>query len=196
MTLWSTKPAPPVVALIPIRSFATGKSRLSEALDHLDRRRLVISMAESVLEAVSSLPVLVASNDPEVSTWASQRNAKWFAPSAGGLNQAITEGRDLLANLGVARVVICHADIPDATDLTHLTGRGTEVILVSDRLGQGTNVLSLPTTTPFTFHYGPRSRELHVGEAARRGLAVNVVSDPAWEHDVDEPNDLQNGSNG
>jgi 2-phospho-L-lactate guanylyltransferase len=72
-------------------------------------------------------------------------------------------------------------------------GTGREVVLVPDRRRDGTNVLSIPIGTDFTFRYGPGSFERHREEAARCGLAVVVLEldDLTW--DVDEPGDLSCG---
>jgi 2-phospho-L-lactate guanylyltransferase len=64
------------------------------------------------------------------------------------------------------------------------------VTLVPDRHGDGTNVVVLPAGCGFRFAYGPGSFARHRAEAARLGLAVEVVHDPHLGWDVDHPADL------
>ena len=66
----------------------------------------------------------------------------------------------------------------------------TEVVLVPDRRGDGTNVMSIPTGAGMTFHYGPGSFDAHRAAAARCDLAVRVLDSGPLGWDVDEPDDL------
>jgi len=61
---------------------------------------------------------------------------------------------------------------------------------VPDHRDDGTPVLSLPTSVPFTFAYGPGSAARHATEAKRRALAVRIVNDAALAFDVDIADDL------
>jgi 2-phospho-L-lactate guanylyltransferase len=88
--------------------------------------------------------------------------------------------------------VVAHGDLPLARDLAALAQRGGPqvVTLVPDRHGDGTNVVVLPAGCGFRFAYGPGSFARHRAEAARLGLAVEVVHDPHLGWDVDHPADL------
>jgi 2-phospho-L-lactate guanylyltransferase len=94
-----------------------------------------------------------------------------------------------LADAGVARVVVAHADLPLAEDLAALD-RGEGVTLVPDRRDDGTNVACVPAGAGFRFAYGPGSFVRHAAEAARLELALHVVRDPRLTFDVDLPADL------
>ena len=67
-------------------------------------------------------------------------------------------------------------------------------MLVPDRHGTGTNVLSLPVGCGFKFAYGVGSFDRHLAEAERlsqaAGLKVTVLEDENLAWDVDEPADL------
>ena len=52
--------------LIPVKSFATAKARLGEALDPSQRAELARTLATAVLAAAAPHPVFVATDDPEV----------------------------------------------------------------------------------------------------------------------------------
>jgi 2-phospho-L-lactate guanylyltransferase len=105
------------------------------------------------------------------------------------LNAAVTAGVAQLADEGADRVVVAHADLPLAGDLRPVADFAG-VTLVPDRRDDGTNVIALPSTAGFRFHYGPSSFRRHHEEAIRRGLEVRVLVDPALGFDVDTPTDL------
>lgn len=175
--------------LVPVKSFVHAKHRLTAALGNHDRMALVRRMAEQVLRAASPLPVAVVCDDGEVAAWARDHDALVLWEPGKGLNGAVQSGVTQLAQLGVERVVVAHADLPLARDLTvlaHFDG----VTLVPDRRDDGTNVIGLPTGTGFRFSYGPGSFARHRAECDRLGLSARVLREPSLSHDVDWPADL------
>lgn len=175
--------------LVPVKAFAHAKQRLTAALGDDDRRALVRRMAEQVLRAAAPLPVAVVCDDPEVAEWARGHDALVLWEPGRGLNGAVQSGVAQLAEKGVRRVVVAHADLPMARDLAHLQGFGG-VTLVPDRRDDGTNVIELPTGAGFRFSYGPGSFARHRAECDRLGLAARVVREPFLTYDVDWPSDL------
>ncbi|MFN8025845.1 MAG: 2-phospho-L-lactate guanylyltransferase [Acidimicrobiia bacterium] len=177
--------------VVPVRAFALGKARLADALDAATRAALARRWADTVLDAASGLPVVVVSSDPEVRDWATARGAA-VIDDPGSLDGAADAGRAHLADLGVARVVVAHADLPHARSLAALARDGSLPLLaiVPCHRDDGTPVCSLPVDAPFTFSYGPGSFRRHLAEARRRGLGVRVVRDPDLAFDVDVPDDL------
>jgi 2-phospho-L-lactate guanylyltransferase len=103
----------------------------------------------------------------------------------------VTDAVDEIAASGIDRVVVAHADLPLATDLSVVVGIDG-VTLVPDRRDDGTNVASIPTAAGFVFSYGPGSFRRHITEAERIGLPVHVVRDHALGWDIDHPDDLTN----
>jgi 2-phospho-L-lactate guanylyltransferase len=180
---------PAVAVLVPVKSFAIAKARLAPALDADARAALARSMADRVIAAAGSLPVTVACDDEDVAAWARASGAKVAWTPGTDLNGAVTAGVAELAAHGVSRVVVAHADLPDAKDLTAIAV-GEGVVAVPDRRDDGTNVLAIPTAAGFVFAYGPGSFHRHEAEAARLGLAFTVVRAPDLTRDVDSPDDL------
>ena len=175
--------------LVPVKSFAQAKGRLTAALSDTDRRALVRRMAEQVLRAAAPLPVAVVCDDPEVAEWARRHDAIVLWEPGLGLNGAVHSGVAQLAAMGVHRVVVAHADLPLAHDLAGLVGF-EGVTLVPDRRDDGTNVIELPTGAGFGFSYGPGSFSRHRAECRRLGLEVRVLREPSLSYDVDWPSDL------
>jgi len=186
----STTPAAgPGAVLVPVKSFASAKHRLTAALGDEDRRALVRQMAEQVLRASAPLPVVVVCDDEEVAAWARAHGAHVLWEPGRGLNGAVQSGVAQLAGMGVRRVVVAHADLPRARRLADLADYGG-VTLVPDRRDDGTNVIALPADVSFRFSYGPGSFARHHAECRRLGLAVRVRRDADLSYDVDWPSDL------
>lgn len=179
-----------VAVLLPVKAFALAKARLADVLDAAGRASLARAMADNVLAAAGSLPVTVACDDEEVATWARAAGAAVAWTPGLGLNGAVAAGVDALAASGFTRVVVAHADLPHARDLTVVTG-SEGVVAVPDRHEDGTNVLAVPTGVGFTFAYGPGSFARHRDEAARLGLTLTVLRPPDLTWDVDVPADLE-----
>jgi 2-phospho-L-lactate guanylyltransferase len=179
-----------VAVLVPVKAFSQAKARLADVLDRPARAALARSMADRVVAAAGSLPVMVACDDDEVAAWAEAAGASVAWTPGLGLNGAVTAGVEALATAGVGRVVVAHADLPRARGFTELA-EGHGVIAVPDRHDDGTNVLALPTGAGFVFAYGPGSFLRHCDEAARLGLHLTVLRPPDLTWDVDVPDDLE-----
>ena len=182
--------------LVPVKAFADAKVRLAPALDPTRRAELAHTMATGVVRAAGDLPVWVVCDDEAVAHWAEEVGATVLWMPRRGLNLAVTEGVAALAAAGVARVVVCHADLPAAVRLDHLVPAdpaAATMVVVPDRRRDGTNVVSLPTSSGFRFAYGAGSFERHLAEAQRLGLEVEIVDDPGLSWDVDLPEDLPSG---
>lgn len=176
--------------VIPVKAFSAAKLRLASALTPAARAVLARQMATRVVHAAGELPVTVVCDDPEVRDWAADVGATVCWTPGLGLDGAVEAGIESVRVAGADRVVVAHADLPLATGLGHVVGR-TGVLLVPDRRADGTNVVAVPTGSGFRFRYGPGSFVRHCDEAARLGLAVEVLTDAALGWDVDVPDDLQ-----
>ncbi len=197
-------PPPGTAVLVPVKAFHLAKVRLAPALAGEARAQLARRMGEGVLAAAGPLPTAVVCDDPAVARWAETKGARVLWTPGLGLNGAVSEGVRRLAAAGAGRVIVAHADLPLARDLTWLAGGEPAaggrpgrypgfgpVTLVPDRHHDGTNVLAVPAAAGFRFCYGARSFSRHRAEAERLGLAVRVVEDPSLGWDVDLPDDLR-----
>jgi 2-phospho-L-lactate/phosphoenolpyruvate guanylyltransferase len=175
--------------VVPVKSFSRAKARLASVLDERARADLARSMAERVLAAAGSLPVLVACDDDEVADWARGHGAEVVWVPGTDLNGAVTAAYEVCAARGVTRVTVAHADLPRARDLSLVVGT-SGIVIVPDRRDDGTNVLTVPSSIGFPFAYGPGSFRRHLDIAATMGVPVVVVRPPELTWDVDEPDDL------
>ena len=181
--------------LIPIKSFDLAKGRLSEAVAPAERAELAKTMAGTVIAAARFLPVWVICDDTAVAAFATGNGAGVIWRQSRGLNVAVQEGVAFLAGQGYEQVIIAHADLPLASDLTWVAedeagGEVDGVTLVPDRRNDGSNVMCVPSNVGFQFAYGPGSSSAHQAEANRLGLTLRVIPDEQLGWDVDTPEDL------
>src|SRR5690606_18099927 len=101
-------------------------------------------MATSVVLAAAPLPVVVVCDDDAVRRWALDLDAQVRWTPNLGLDGAVAAGVAWAADEGFDRVVVCHADLPLATGLSHVA-EGDGAVLVPDRRADGTNVIALPS---------------------------------------------------
>ena len=180
--------APATAVIVPIRSFDGALSRLEGVFGRAGCGELMRRMASKVVAAAAGLPVHVATDDPEVAAWASDLGAAVVSVGRPGLSTAAAVAVDHLAEAGVERAVVAHADLALAQSLRPAVGPG--LVIAPDRRRDGSNVLCVPTAAGFRFSYGPGSFGRHVAEARRVGLEVTVVDDDALATDIDHPEDL------
>lgn len=184
--------------VVPVKSFDLAKGRLAESLSGRQRAALAKMMAERVVAAAAPLPVHVVCGSDEVESWAKNIGASVIRLDRPGLNRAVTHACAVLADGGYRRAIIAHGDLPLARSLVWLaddpdTGDGSDhgsVSIVTDRRGDGTNVMAIPLGAGFEFHYGPGSAAAHRSEAERLGLGWRIIEDPELGWDVDTPADL------
>ncbi len=175
--------------LVPVKSFAKAKLRLSDALSPSERRRLAQDLATRVLEAAAGTPTFVACDDEVVAEWASSHDVEVLWTPGLGLSGAVASGVAVLAERGFDLAVVSHADLPLIRTLSGIGEEGA-VTLVPDRRLDGTNVACVPTRAGFEFSYGPGSFSRHAAEARRLGLRLRVVHDARLASDLDLPDDL------
>ncbi len=178
----------PVTALIPIRSFASGKGRLARVLSEDQRFRLATALAERTIEAVESAGLIpaVITSDPDVTDWAIVAGLVVIPESGPGLDQAATDGVGWARSMSLQWIVL-HSDIPliKSDDLTTLaTLAGEERSVISPSSDGGTTAVS--SSGSIDFSYGPGSFHRHLG----RLIEPAVVIRTGLLHDLDSPEDL------
>lgn len=176
-------------ALIPVKSFRVGKSRLAGALSDAEREDLARTLAAAVVRACAGLSPHVVCEDPDVAAWARSPGADVIVPPTAGLNAVVRHGVKALGGRGHRRVLVAHADLAEPDSLPELDELdGT--VLVPDLTLDGTNVVRVDTAAGFRFSYGPNSFARHLSEAERIGGPVHVVRDHGLALDLDDPGDI------
>lgn len=187
--------------LIPVKSLTEGKSRLQPVLDDDARRRLNQMLLMRILAAASEFPgstrTAVISECASVLSLAADRGVLPIRQVAGGnLNDAVSQGVEVLRAMGAETILIVAADLPLVTsdDLMSIAARGNEkreLVIWTDKHRSGTNALHLPSKTALRFQFGPDSRAAHCRQGIAAAGAVSVQFNPRIAFDIDTPEDLR-----
>lgn len=178
----------PIAALIPIRSFASGKERLGAILNEKQRYELGVEMAARTTEAAEGAGLLptIVTGDPEVARWAALRGLVAIDESGPGLDRAAQDGVDWADSSGLQWLVL-HGDLPlvlsrDIEELAKSVESGIAVVAPSS--DGGTTAISSPGFVRFS--YGPASFHRHLA-----GLnQPRIVCLTGLLHDLDSSDDL------
>jgi 2-phospho-L-lactate guanylyltransferase len=174
--------------VIPLKQFDLAKDRLRQGAD-LDVTALAEELARGVLLQSRPRHVIVLSEHPDVSLFASAAGAEVWSSRATNLNEAVQDAYRGLADR-FERLIIVHGDLRQPEGLGDFLPE-PGITIVTDHRGEGTNVLVVPTGLDFHFAYGSQSRLRHAEQAERLGVAYRVVTDSPWRFDVDELSDLK-----
>jgi 2-phospho-L-lactate guanylyltransferase len=192
-----------LVAIIPIRSLESAKSRLGGPLDAEERQDLVADLLDRTLRAAGAVDsiesVVVVSPDPAVLRAASAAGATPVGQSGTGLNEGLrAAGRWATAD-GATALLVMPGDLPAISAATiraiveaaadHAEPGRPLVALVTDRHGRGTNALLMSPPDAIPFAFGPDSRTAHLGAARLAGAVVVEIESPL-ALDLDLPEDL------
>ena len=187
--------------LIPCKSFAAGKSRLSPVLSATERdalcRRFLGNTLALALSLVAKDDVRVVSADPAVARVAAAIGIDCAVDGDTGLNAALAGAiSGFLASKpdSIDRdVLILPIDLALATPgaVAPVLAATADLVLVSDHSMHGTNMLRLQGAVAprFNFQFGPDSFSMHLKEAERLRLRVEILRDANLNFDVDTPAD-------
>jgi 2-phospho-L-lactate guanylyltransferase len=185
-------------AVLPVKRFCEGKSRLAGILGANERAALARALCEHVLGVLAACPALggtlVVTDGEEVAALARARAADVLLVAAASLGEAVESGLAEVTRRGAEAALVLMADLPlvQVEEIAVLLGRlvDADVVLAPDRRGQGTNALGLvlPPQLPLAFgQTGSYTR--HLTEARARCLRLVVQQSPGLGLDVDEPED-------
>ena len=189
-------------ALIPIKGFDRGKSRLSEVLPPSERAALTRELFDhvvAVLRAAPSVDGIAAVSDSEDARQHAEALGVLALPDedegrglAGVVDAALSE----LERCGATSALVCMGDLPELTvqDVESVARELEEVdvVLVPDLLTQGTNVIAArpPSVLPSCLGHSD-SLARHRARARDLGLTVSVQLRSGIGFDVDRPDDLE-----
>jgi 2-phospho-L-lactate guanylyltransferase len=190
-----------IVALIPCKGFAEGKSRLADLLDPATRRALCETFFERTVEVARSvmppMHVLVVTPDAEVIACADRLGVPASFDAGHGLNFALDAARHRLTpGLSAdASLLILPTDLPLATTaaLNQAIEERSDVVIVPDEELIGTNVLLLRPAArhSFQFRFGPDSYRQHREQARLNGLSCRILAGSPLAFDVDRADQYQ-----
>ena len=184
------------VAVVPVKSLATAKSRLAPASD-VRRRALALSFAVDTVAALRAVPeirtVVVVTAETAVAAEVGGPDVETLPePAEGGLNAAITAGVDWSRSQHAdAGVVVIAADLPalrsrDVAAVLRIASAHPRTVL-ADREGTGTTMLTGLPVTPPRPQFGSESLARHRAEGA---LVIDGPDLDRAARDVDTPDHL------
>jgi 2-phospho-L-lactate guanylyltransferase len=192
------------VAVVPVRSLSSGKSRLGEPLDAEERADLVLALlrrtVEQALAASRLAGVVVVSEDADLLRRARGMGAASLLQERPGLNEGLAEAR-AAADPDVTAIMVLPADLPsvvasaidelaEAAELAQRAAPDRPVVaLVPDCHGTGTNALLLSPPGAIPFRFGAGSRVAHCSAARAAGATYVELAGPLT-FDLDTPEDL------
>jgi len=193
---------PAAWALVPIKPFATAKTRLEGLLTRPECARLAEEMARDVLRALQSAPdisgIAILSTEPKLAALAEGANGakttRLYAEREDEDYRAAL-GRvaaDLAAH-GARHLLVVPADLPTISsgDVQQLLeGHRGGVTVCPAAVDGGTNGLLLSPPTLIPFLYGPASAQRHRDAASAVGVAARTADLTAFARDVDSPDDV------
>ena len=184
------------VAVVPVKSLATAKSRLVPASDER-RRALALAFAVDTVAALRAVPeirtVVVVTADPVVAAEVGGPGVEVLPePAESGLNGAITAGvdwgRSRHADVGI---VVVAADLPalrsrDVAAVLRIASAHPRTVL-ADREDTGTTMLTGLPGTPPRPQFGSNSLARHRAEGV---LVIDGAGLDRAARDVDTPDHL------
>ncbi len=201
-------PASEVVALVPMKPLALGKTRLSGRLTPLQRMTLSLGMLRRVLRAfvldghytpnaAMVADVWVLGGDPEISRLASQWGATWFEEEGSDINETLWLGFRRAFASGKAALYL-PGDLPflnqgDVTTMYEASGRLKNIVLAPARQDGGTNGILVPPGLPHPFRplLGPDSFQRHLAQVEFLGLPLAICYTSGLASDLDTAEDLE-----
>jgi 2-phospho-L-lactate guanylyltransferase len=187
-------------AIIPVKPFAQGKSRLSGLLGAAERaalnRRLFGCVLDATLGAFRPDRVVVATGDALLLTLAAAQELHALADPDGGLNAALGFACRYAIERGADAVAIVPADLPavttdDIAALAAALGPAPCCAIAPDEQEQGTNALALAPPDPDFFRYGADSFQAHLEAARAHGMALRILRRPGLAGDLDTQEDYR-----
>jgi 2-phospho-L-lactate/phosphoenolpyruvate guanylyltransferase len=186
-------------AVVPLKSPAAAKSRLSGALDAAARQRLMFSMAQHVVRTLAQTPaiagVAVVTAAPEIAVRFKREGAVVIPQHHdAGTASACRLAAEMLARTADILLMVS-GDIPliradEVVKLVELGQHAPMVAVVPDRRRLGTNALLCAPPAVIEPCFGPDSFRRHVAAAKVEGADVRVVESDALGLDIDDLDDL------
>ncbi|RJG03078.1 2-phospho-L-lactate guanylyltransferase [Noviherbaspirillum sedimenti] len=196
-----------MLAVLPLKSFALAKSRLSGVLDASLRARLMRAMACDVLEALLGCArikrIVVLSDDLEAKKLACGYGVEWQSDRSvscrPGLNGGLRGAAINFVSQGENAMLVVHGDLPlltsgeidDVVSAWEALSGPKRVALVPSADRQGTHIVLAGPPDALDFQFGPNSFALHAAQAHRKGLSLAVLNLAGAGADVDTERDLR-----
>jgi 2-phospho-L-lactate guanylyltransferase len=183
-------------AIIPVKPFSAGKSRLAGLLGTEQRTALNRQLFGRVLDAVlGCLPhdrIAIVTADSLLLAMMRGLGVHALEDAGGGLNAALGLACRYAAERGATAIAMLPSDLPAVTtaDVAALVAAlppAPGCVIAPDDQEEGTNALALTPPAPDFFRFGRESFQAHLEGAKSRGMALKVLRRPGLAYDLDTP---------
>ena len=187
-------------AIIPVKPFRAGKSRLAGLLGVDDRaalnRQLFGRVLTSTLAVFKPDRAVIVTADPLLLPLMRGQGLHAVDDSGGGLNAALDVACRYAAARGARGIAVLPSDLPDITadDVKALVANLKSApccVIAPDGQEEGTNALALTLPAPSFFRFGPNSFQAHLKLAKIRGMTVRILRRPGLAYDLDTPDEYR-----
>ena len=187
-------------AVIPVKPFRAGKSRLAGLLGVDDRaalnRQLFGRVLTTTLAVFKPDRVVVVTADPLLLPLMRGQGLHAVEDSGGGLNVALDLACRYAATRGARGIAVLPSDLPGITadDIKALIANLTPApccVIAPDEQEEGTNALALTPPAADFFRFGPDSFQAHLELARTRGMTVRILRRPGLAQDLDTPDEYR-----
>jgi len=188
-------------AIIPVKPFGLGKSRLAGLLGAAERAALNRELFERVFAAarceLGHDRIIVVTADAALLAEVRHNRAHAVAErSTGDLNAALAQASGYASERGAAAVLVLPSDLPEVTakDVAALRAAiapPPSCVIAPDTWEQGTNALALSPPSADFFRFGAKSFATHAVLAKARGFTTRVLRRPGLARDLDTPEDYR-----
>ena len=187
-----------IVAIIPMKPLAEGKSRLAQSLSPAERANISVGMLRRVLMALSGASIghiWVVGGDDRIKNLARNQGGVWFQEMGRNLNDTLEKAFEQVFLRGKSPVYIA-GDLPfvkpsDIHSFVQASRGAGNVTLAPARRDNGTNAMLIPYGVNFKPELGRRSFNKHLAQAAKLETSVAIAYSPGLGLDLDVVDDLE-----
>jgi len=183
-------------AVIPVKPFRSGKSRLASLLGIDERaalhRRLFGRVLDVALQSFHADRVVVVTADTLLLALMRGQGLHVVEDEDGGLNAALGLATRYVLDRGARTLTVLPGDLPqiardDIVALKAALESAPGCVIVPDEQERGTNALALAPPDPEFFRFGAESFQAHLAAAKERGLPARILRRPGLAVDLDTP---------
>lgn len=187
-----------IIAIIPMKPLAEGKTRLARTLTPEQRANISIGMLRRVLGALRGASfefIWVVGGDDRVKNMARNQGGMWFPEMGRNLNDTLEKAIEQAFQREKSALYIA-GDLPfvKPSDIHSFiqASRGLgNVTLAPARRDGGTNAMLIPRGARFKPELGRRSFSKHLSQAAKLETSVAIAYSPGLGLDLDVVDDLE-----
>ena len=188
----------PIWALVPVKSFERGKSRLSVVLDGPHRIAFARTLLEHVLSVLAECSeiaaTLVVTDGADVADLVQRKPGVAVVRETGParLGAIVDAALGELSDRGARSALVLMSDLPllSTRDVQSVveTMQQADIVIVPDFQDEGTNALGLTLPSRFPTSFGTRdSFRRHCDQARKHGLQCGVCRNEGITFDIDGP---------